>query len=101
MSMTRWHENKSAREVMGEPALRVIAHELVSRHQEQCQRSTGYTAIPHAPISAATYTSACCASTVIRLTCRTRPYQNVLQQAEALSSRVDSVEQRRTQRRRC
>ena len=28
-------ENESARDVMGEPALRVIAHELVIGHQEQ------------------------------------------------------------------
>ena len=29
-------ENESARQVMGEPALRVIAHELGDEHQEQC-----------------------------------------------------------------
>ncbi|MGY8681233.1 type I restriction enzyme endonuclease domain-containing protein [Bradyrhizobium sp. UFLA05-153] len=28
--MTRWPRNESARQVMGEPALRVIAHELVA-----------------------------------------------------------------------
>ena len=42
-------ENESAREVMGEPTLRVIAHELVTSHQGQRHRSTGCTARLRAP----------------------------------------------------
>ena len=77
-------ENESAREVMGEPALRVIAHELVHGHQGQ----------RHRRLDAPGFARANIRRHVKRLL---RKYgyppdlqdaavQNVLQQAEALSA---------------
>ena len=78
-------ENESARQVMGEPALRVIAHELVTSHQGQRHRRLD------APGLGARARSGVLVKRLLRKygyppDLQDAAVQNVLQQAEALSA---------------
>ena len=77
-------ENESAREVMGEPALRVIAHELVAG--DQGQRLSGLDAPESARANIRRHVKRLLRKYGYPPDLQDAAVQNVLQQAEALSA---------------